>query len=155
MNRAMVCVLAAGALGALSLSASAQSLPDGCRAGSADGGHGPPGMPGMMPGGSMPGLPMPPGMPGLPGLSEAQKAYLGAVMSMHGPMMAGIMAKDPDVAFVCGMIAHHQGAIAMARVELKHGSNAEAKGLAERIVRDQGKEIEEMTAWLTKNAKSP
>jgi len=65
------------------------------------------------------------------------------------------MAKDPDVAFVCGMIAHHQGAIAMARAELKHGSNAEAKRLAERIVNDQGKEIEEMTAWLAKNAKSP
>ncbi|GCA49382.1 hypothetical protein KGO5_01828 [Sinorhizobium sp. KGO-5] len=26
-------------------------------------------------------------------------------------MMQGMMAKDPDVAFVCGMIAHHTAAI--------------------------------------------
>ena len=34
---------------------------------------------------------------------------------MDGPMMQGIQADDPDVAFVQTMIPHHQGAIDMAR----------------------------------------
>lgn len=95
------------------------------------------------------------GMQGMPmqGMTDAQKAYMDAMMKMHQPMMTGVHAKDPDVAFVCGMIPHHQGAIDMARVVLKYGDNAEAKRMAEKVVKDQGQEIEEMTAWLKKNAK--
>lgn len=53
------------------------------------------------------------------GMTDAQKAYMEAMMKMHAPMMTGVHAKDPDVAFVCRMIPHHQGAIDMARVVLK------------------------------------
>lgn len=101
---------------------------------------------------------MPKGMSGMQGMSmanmtEAQKAYMDAMDKMHPPMMTGIHAKDPDVGFVCGMIPHHQGAIEMAKVVLKHGNNAEAKRMAEKVIKDQSKEIEEMTAWLKKNTK--
>ena len=89
----------------------------------------------------------------MPGMTDASKAYVDAMMKMHPPMMTAIRARDPDVAFVCGMIPHHQGAIDMARVELKYGNNPEAKRMAERVINDQGKEIEEMTAWLKMNAK--
>lgn len=68
-------------------------------------------------------------------------------------MMQGMMKKDPDVAFVCGMIAHHMGAISMAEVELKHGDNEEAKAKAQKIIDDQTREIEEMTAWIEKEVK--
>nr|WP_244449326.1 DUF305 domain-containing protein [Escherichia coli] len=37
------------------------------------------------------------------------------VQKMHHGMMKGDMAQDPDVAFVEGMTAHHQGAIDMAK----------------------------------------
>jgi uncharacterized protein (DUF305 family) len=86
-------------------------------------------------------------------MNEAQKGYMEAMMKMHGPMMTGIMAKDADVAFVCGMIAHHQGAINMANVVLKTGNNAEAKKMAEKTKREQGQEIAQMKEWLSKNAK--
>ena len=43
------------------------------------------------------------------------------MMATHGPMMQGMMAEDPDVAFACAMIPHHQGAIQMAEAELRHG----------------------------------
>ncbi|MCL4792707.1 MAG: DUF305 domain-containing protein, partial [Gammaproteobacteria bacterium] len=36
-------------------------------------------------------------------------------------MRTGMMADDPDIAFACGMIAHHQGAIVMAETERKYG----------------------------------
>lgn len=40
-------------------------------------------------------------------MNEAQKGYMEAMMKMHGPMMTGMMIKDADVAFICGMIPHH------------------------------------------------
>ena len=86
-------------------------------------------------------------------MNDAQKGYMQAMMKMHGPMMTGVIAKDADVAFVCGMIAHHQGAIDMAQVELRTGDNVEAKKMAEKVVKEQGQEIAEMKDWLKKSAK--
>lgn len=73
--------------------------------------------------------------------------------SMHMNMMQGMMMKDADVAFVCGMIAHHMGAISMSEVELKYGDNEWAKKTAQKIIDAQTKEIAEMTEWLDKEAK--
>ncbi len=87
------------------------------------------------------------------GMDEAQQASMAAMMKMHPAMMQGMMAKDPDVAFACGMIAHHQGAIDMAEVELKFGDNDEAKQMAQKIIDAQTKEITEFTQWLEANAK--
>jgi uncharacterized protein (DUF305 family) len=85
-------------------------------------------------------------------LTEAQKGYLQSMMKMRDPMQIGIMAKNPDVGFICGMIPHHQGAIDMAEVELKTGNNPEARRLAERVIREQRREITEMKEWLKKYA---
>ncbi len=96
-----------------------------------------------------------PGMAGIDmsGMDEEHKANMAAMMKMHPAMMQGMMAKDPDVAFACGMIAHHQGAIDMAEVELKHGDNDEAKKMAQKIIDDQTREIGEFKQWLEANAK--
>ena len=75
-----------------------------------------------------------------------------AMMEMNRPMMATHTIKDPDLAFHCGMIAHHAGAIAMAEVELKYGDDEESKAMAQQIIDAQGPEIEEMTAWVEENA---
>lgn len=69
---------------------------------------------------------------------------------MNTDMMAGATATDPDVAFVCAMIPHHRGAIAMAKAEIAHGDDAWAKTLAEQIIAAQEKEIADMLAWLAK-----
>ncbi len=50
--------------------------------------------------------------------------------------------------FLTGMIAHHEGAIRMARTELEQGENREAKELAQRIVDGQTAEIEQMRDLL-------
>ncbi len=49
--------------------------------------------------------------------------------------------KDFDMMFARMMIAHHKGAISMARTELKNGRDTAAKKLAGRIIRSQSAEI--------------
>jgi uncharacterized protein (DUF305 family) len=66
-------------------------------------------------------------------------------------MEQGMMNEDADVAFACGMIAHHQGAIDMAQVLLEYGDDPEMIKLAEEIMEAQVGEIEQMTNWLAKN----
>jgi uncharacterized protein (DUF305 family) len=97
---------------------------------------------------------MPGGMPAQPAnLTPASKAYMEAAERMHGPMMAGLQASDPDVAFVRGMIAHHQGAIDMAKVVLQYGKDEQAKKWANDVIREQQREIAEMEEWLKKHTR--
>ena len=84
---------------------------------------------------------------------DHQKAAMAGMMKMESNMLQGMMKDDADVAFVCGMIAHHQGAIDMANAELQHGDNAWAKEMAQKVIDAQTKEIAEMTSWLKDNAK--
>lgn len=86
-------------------------------------------------------------------MTDYQKASMEGMKSMKMNMMQGMMKKDADVAFVCGMIAHHMGAISMSEVELKYGDNEWAKKSAQKIIDAQTKEIAEMTDWLDKEAK--
>ena len=83
-------------------------------------------------------------------MTEAQKASMQAMMKMHMPMMMTHHIKDADLAFNCGMIVHHQGAIDMANVEIKFGKDAMSKAMAEKIIKDQKAEIAEMTARVGK-----
>ncbi len=84
---------------------------------------------------------------------DHQKAQMEGMQRMHDEMMQGMMKEDADVAFICGMIAHHRGALAMANVELKFGDNEEARGMAQKVIEAQTKEIADMTRWLQANAK--
>ena len=55
---------------------------------------------------------------------------------------------DTDHDFVVNMIPHHQGAVDMAEVELKYGSDPQLKKLAQDIVAAQRQEIAFMKSWL-------
>lgn len=82
--------------------------------------------------------------------APSTRAYREANDRMHAGMAIPFTG-DADVDFVRGMIAHHQGAIDMARVVLEHGDDAEVKKLAEEIIAAQEAEIGWMTDWLAKN----
>lgn len=86
-------------------------------------------------------------------MADHQKAMMEGMQKMHPAMMQGMMAKDADVSFVCGMIAHHMGAISMSEVELKYGDDQQAKSMAQKIIDAQKREIEEMTTWVKGHAK--
>ena len=90
-------------------------------------------------------------------LNQAPAAPAGkAFAASMATMMRGMHVKPtgkPDKDFVLMMIPHHQGAVDMAKVELKYGTDPELKQLANDIVAAQEKEIAQMKAWLEKNGK--
>ena len=92
------------------------------------------------------------GMGGMSQMSETQQGLHEAMMAMTGPMMQGMRAEDADVAWICAMIPHHQGAIDMARAGLKGADNAESRKMAEETIAAQEKEIAKLTDWVEKYA---
>lgn len=73
-----------------------------------------------------------------------------SMQKMHGKMMEQSKSGDPDVDFAKMMLTHHQGAIEMARTELKNGDDPEMKKMAEKAIKDQEKDIQKLRAWLKK-----
>lgn len=82
----------------------------------------------------------------------SSKAFNDAMSKMHKDMMIHYSG-DADADFVRGMIPHHQGAIDMARIELKYGKDPELRKMAEGIITAQESEIKEMKARLKKHGK--
>ncbi|WP_213878310.1 DUF305 domain-containing protein [Pseudomonas sp. dw_358] len=79
---------------------------------------------------------------------QMQKDYMAPMAGMGDAMHKGVMSKDPDVAFAQGMLPHHQGAVDMAKVELKYGKDPQMRKLAEDIIAAQETEMKQMKAWL-------
>jgi uncharacterized protein (DUF305 family) len=87
---------------------------------------------------------------------DSDAASTKAYKEAHAKMMHDMhqtFTGNADVDFMNGMIPHHQGAIDMAKVQLKYGKDAETRKLAEQIIADQEREIALMQGWLRKNAK--
>lgn len=85
-------------------------------------------------------------------IAEAQRSMRETMFRMSPPMMMGMMAQDVDLAWICAMIPHHQGAIAMARVVIRNGDDEEAKGLAREVIDGSEREVRKLVAWVEKNA---
>jgi len=63
-------------------------------------------------------------------------------------VLAPLSGKSFDRAYLSMMIAHHQGAVEMARAVQGRVKDAQVKTWVANVIRDQTGEIREMTAWL-------
>lgn len=77
----------------------------------------------------------------------ASRAYMESMRKMNRDMHRP-MTGDADQDFARMMAAHHQGAIDMARVELQHGKDPDLKAMAQKVVDDQTKEIQQLQDWM-------
>lgn len=82
--------------------------------------------------------------------TSAQDAYKEANDMMMQTMMMP-MSGDADKDFVKMMIPHHQGAIDMAKIELKFGKDETLRAMAQAVIEAQEKEIKEMKDWQAAN----
>ncbi len=80
------------------------------------------------------------------GGSPATVAYQAAMQRMHTDMDIPYTG-DADRDFAAGMIPHHQGAVAMAEIQLKYGKDPALHRLAKSIIVSQKKEIRFMEQW--------
>jgi uncharacterized protein (DUF305 family) len=71
---------------------------------------------------------------------------------MDHDMSAAPMDGNADHDFAAMMIPHHQGAVDMAKAELRSGKNSVMRRLAEEIIADQKSEIDLMNLWLKEHA---
>lgn len=85
-------------------------------------------------------------------MSETHRGLIEAMAKMQPAMMQGMMAGDPDVAWVCSMIPHHRGAIDMARAALRSARDAESRKMAEDTIKMQEEEIAKLEAWVSRHA---
>jgi uncharacterized protein (DUF305 family) len=69
-----------------------------------------------------------------------------SVLWFSGPN-AGFAAGDMDRHFMEQMIPHHEDAVAMSELALTRAEHPELQQLAETIIRDQTREIEQMRTW--------
>jgi len=86
------------------------------------------------------------------GTSPADKAFMESMQTMMKDMNVKPTG-DADKDFVDMMLPHHQGAVAMAKVELRYGKDPMLRELATSIVAAQEKEIGMMKAWQAKHGK--
>ena len=98
---------------------------------------------------SMPGMRM--GSPPAAGRAGIHQGYRDAMAKMDQGMSIPYTG-DSDKDFVAGMIAHHQGAIDMAKVELQYGKDPQLKQLARNIIKSQNEQIAFMKSWQARHA---
>jgi len=82
------------------------------------------------------------------GSSDPRMAAMMDGMKGMGQMVK--TAKNPDVAFVQGMLPHHSSAIDMANVALQRSSDPKVLKIAQDIVLAQAREMYDFRTWLLK-----
>ena len=83
-----------------------------------------------------------------PNTQAMQQAYARSMDVLNGEMVLGIADPVPDMAFARGMLPHHIGAVEMANIQLKYGTDEEMRQLAQAIIDGQQTEIEHMQQWI-------
>jgi uncharacterized protein (DUF305 family) len=105
-------------------------------------------------GGSMPGMQMQGMQPmNMDNMSAAQKEFHAAMQKMNRDMMQGMMDPDPGTSWMKQMIAHHQGAVDMSEIVLKHSKDSNVMKEAQKTKEQNQKDLKELQAKLKKDEK--
>jgi len=83
--------------------------------------------------------------------SNARNPFIALMDTMMQNMDTVPMSGSADIDFIRMMMPHHQGAIEMAKYEIKYGTNFEMIQLAKSIIAEQTNEIQQMQLWLRNN----
>lgn len=86
------------------------------------------------------------------GHGEAGHSMAGMMSDDDLKALDAAQGKEADRLFLTQMIAHHEGAVQMAKAEIADGQNSGAVKLAQEIVTAQESEIEEMKELLASAA---
>ncbi|GLK47121.1 hypothetical protein GCM10017620_00940 [Brevundimonas intermedia] len=78
-------------------------------------------------------------------LRETSAANQAAATRTTAEMQAA--AQTADQAYVAKMIAHHEGAVATARVALRDSRDPEIRRMAQMVIDTRTREIAEMKTW--------
>jgi uncharacterized protein (DUF305 family) len=81
-------------------------------------------------------------------MTDMLRDYTRSMTRMHDEMMIGMGYNDPDTAFAKGMLGHHRGAVEMAKIELKYGTDEAMRQLAQDVITAQQAEIDVLNKWL-------
>lgn len=81
----------------------------------------------------------------------AKTEYMMAMDKMEKAQDIRILTGDADVDYAQLLIDHHQSALEMARTELEHGDVQQMKDMAQKMIDDQMKEIDQLQTWLRQN----
>lgn len=82
---------------------------------------------------------------------EAHQAMTESMNKMHQEMSSMSSNGDPDKDFVSMMMKHHQSGIEMAEIELKHGKDLKTKQFAQKMIKEQKKDLAELQAMAKSN----
>lgn len=88
------------------------------------------------------------GMNGMAGMKESKNVFVSMMDSMMAKMDKVPKGQSASKTFISQMIPHHEGAIAMAEYEIKHGKNFEMIQLAKSIKAEQKSELTQMRLLL-------
>jgi uncharacterized protein (DUF305 family) len=88
-------------------------------------------------------------MMGMNTTTTEQSAKNHSTMSMADMTkeLEGLQGEDYDKAFIEMMIAHHEGAVDMAKLSENRAKHNEIKGLSRAIISAQEQEISDMKQW--------
>ena len=79
--------------------------------------------------------------------AEMHDELTGTMKAMMETMNNMKMTGNTDKDFAMMMITHHESAVEMAKNQLSHGKQLELKKMAQKVIADQSREIDEFKSW--------